>query len=60
MFLTVAVPLPEVHISPIMSEIPVSQSHLSEELQILTEFGYSDLDMPYQAVVGMVNDRTWQ
>jgi hypothetical protein len=33
-----------------MSEISVSQSHLSEELQLLTEFGYSDLDMPYQSV----------
>jgi hypothetical protein len=33
-----------------MSEISVSQPHISEELQLLTEFGYSDLDMPYQSV----------
>jgi hypothetical protein len=33
-----------------MSEISVSQSQLSEELQLLAEFGYSDLDMPYQSV----------
>jgi hypothetical protein len=34
----------------IMSEISISQSHLSEELQLLIEFGYSDFDMPYQSV----------
>ncbi|KIM72906.1 hypothetical protein PILCRDRAFT_15712 [Piloderma croceum F 1598] len=33
-----------------MSQIHVSQTHLSEELRLLHEFGYSDLDMPYQSV----------
>lgn len=28
--------------------VSTAQTHLSEELQILHEFNYSDLDMPYQ------------
>ena len=40
---TPAIPL---LILPIMSEISVSPSQLSEELQLLTEFCYSNLDLP--------------
>jgi len=33
-----------------MSQIHVYQTHLLEELRLLHEFGYPDLDMPYQSV----------
>jgi len=39
----------------IMAQISVSQSHLSEALRLLYEFGYSDLNMPYQSAGAQSN-----
>jgi hypothetical protein len=43
-------------IFPIMSEISVAQTLLSEELQLLDEFHYSDLDMAYRSA-GVRNNK---